>query len=116
MPRFATFACAVVLTAAPFALPSVSASNNDRSVDTTVPVTEPTFVYDLEKEPSDCIGFLPKPGCGKAPQQSGDRGGVMQYVVFAVMLTGVGIIATVLIRNVIKRDRALAEQLTKSEK
>lgn len=115
MPRFATFTCAVVLTVAPFALPSASATQNDRTVDTTVPVTEPTFVYDLEKEPSDCIGFLPKPGCGKAPEQSGDRGGVMQYVVFAVMLTGVGVIASVLIRNVIKRDRAIAEQMTKSD-
>lgn len=79
-------------------------------------MTEPTFVYDLEKEPDDCIGFLPKPGCGKAPEQAGDRGGALQYLVFGIMLTGLGVIGTVLIRNVIKRDRAMAEQLAKTEK
>ena len=116
MPRFASLTCAVLLTLAPVALVDVSAATNDQSVSTTVPATEPTFVYDLEKDPSDCIGFLPKPGCGKAPQQAGDRGGALQYVVFAVMLAGVGFIASVLVRNVIKRDRAIAEQMAKSEK
>lgn len=115
MPRFTTFVCALLLTIAPVGAVSVSASSNDQTVDTTVPTSEPEFGYDLEKDPSDCIGFLPKPGCGKEPQQAGDRGGALQYVVFAVMLAGLGIIATVLVRNVIKRDRALAEQMTKTE-
>ena len=58
-----------------------------------------TGVYDLEKDPDDCIGFLPKPGCGKAPEQAGDRGGALQYSVFALMLGGLGIIGTVVICN-----------------
>jgi hypothetical protein len=73
-------------------------------------------VYDIEKEPSDCIGFLPKPGCGKKPQQAGDRGGSLQYLTFLVMIAGVSIIGTVLIRNVMKRDRAIAAKMAEDEK
>ena len=113
MPRFASLACAVLLTVAPFGASAVHAVD---SVDTTIPTSpDSTFVYDLEKEPSDCIGFLPKPGCGKKPEQSGDRGGSLQYLTFLVMLLGVGTVATVLIRNVVKRDRAIAAQMKKDE-
>ena len=113
MPRFASFACAALLTVAPFGVSAVHAAD---SVDTTVPLSpDSTFVYDLDKEPSDCIGFLPKPGCGKKPQQAGDRGGSLQYLTFIVMLAGVSIVGTVLIRNVIKRDRAMAAKMAKDE-
>jgi hypothetical protein len=113
MPRFAPVVCAALLTVAPFGVSAVHAAD---SVDTTVPPSpDSTFVYDLDKEPSDCIGFLPKPGCGKKPQQAGDRGGSLQYLTFIVMLAGVGIVGTVLIRNVIKRDRAMAEKMAKDE-
>ena len=89
--------------------------STDSTVATTVPVTDSTYVYDLENEPSECVGFLPKPGCGKKPTQAGDRGGSLQYLTFLVMILGVGTVATVLIRNVIKRDRAIAEQMKKDE-
>ena len=113
MPRFAPIVCAALLTVAPFGVSAVHAAD---SVDTTVPASpDSTFVYDLDKEPSDCIGFLPKPGCGKEPQQAGDRGGSLQYLTFIVMLAGVGIVGTVLVRNVIKRDRAMAEKMAKDE-
>ncbi|MEN9792540.1 MAG: hypothetical protein RL330_618 [Actinomycetota bacterium] len=82
---------------------------------TTVPSdTSPdaTFVYDLENEPSECIGFLPRPGCGKAPQQAGDRGGALQYAVFGVLMAGLGTIGTVLVRNVVRRDRAMNASLS----
>jgi hypothetical protein len=39
----------------------------------------------------------------------------MQYTVFVVMLAGVGVIGTVLVRNVIRRDRAIAEQMKSSD-
>jgi hypothetical protein len=113
MPRITSLACAVLLTVAPFGASAVHAAD---SVDTTLPTSpDSTFVYDLDKEPSDCIGFLPKPGCGKKPQQAGDRGGSLQYLTFLVMIAGVGTIATVLIRNVIKRDRAMAAKMAKDE-
>jgi len=113
MSRFASLTCAALLTVAPFGAKAVHAAD---AVDTTIPTSpDSTFVYDLDKEPSDCIGFLPKPGCGKKPQQAGDRGGSLQYLTFIVMIAGVGIIGTVLVRNVIKRDRAMAAQMKKDE-
>lgn len=54
----------------------------------------------------DCVGLYPKPNCGTEPQLSGDRGGVMQYATFAVIVVGLGIILTVITRNVIRTDRA----------
>lgn len=113
MPRIAVSACAVLLTIAPFGLSAVHAAD---SSDTTIPQSpDSTAVYDLEKEPSECIGFLPKPGCGKKPEQAGDRGGSLQYLTFGIMLVGLGTIGTVLIRNVMKRDKAMAERLKDSE-
>ena len=85
------------------------------SADTVAPTTTvsptSTYVYDLEKDPSECIGFLPKPGCGKEPEQPGDRGGPLQWATFGVILAGVGVIGAVIVRNVIRRDRAIAEDL-----
>lgn len=68
-------------------------------------------MWDLERDPSECIGFLPKPGCGKEPEQAGDRGGALQWTVFALILGGVGTVGTVLARNVVKRDREMARRL-----
>ena len=74
-----------------------------------VPATSPTqttvYGYDLENDPSQCIGFLPRPNCGREPRDSGDRGGAMQWAVFAVLMTGVGTVGTVVVRSVIRRDR-----------
>jgi hypothetical protein len=39
----------------------------------------------------------------------------MQYTVFLVMLAGVGVVGSVLIRNVIRRDRAIAEKMSQNE-
>lgn len=73
--------------------------------------SESTVVWDLERDPSECIGFLPKPGCGKEPQQAGDRGGALQWAVFGLIIGGVGTVGTVLARNVVKRDREIARRL-----
>ena len=78
-------------------------------------MTDTTYVYDLVNEPSECINSNPRPDCGKKPQSSGDRGGWMQYTVFLVMLAGVGVVGSVLIRNVIRRDRAIAEKMSQDE-
>lgn len=98
------------LLADPFAA-SAAATVAPATTDTTVPITDDTFVYDLDKDPSECIGFLPRPGCGKEPEQAGDRGGALQYVVMAIMLAGIAVIGSVLVRNVIKRDRAMAARM-----
>ena len=109
MPRIAAVACATFLTCVPFGISSVAASDVS---DTTVPqAPDSTYVYDLEREPDDCIGFLPKPGCGKKPEQAGDRGGSLQYATFGIMIGGLAVFGTVLARNVMKRDRAIADQM-----
>jgi hypothetical protein len=109
MPRIAAIVCATFLTCAPFGVNAVHATD---TTDTTVPQSpDSTFVYDLEREPADCIGFLPKPGCGKKPEQAGDRGGSLQYLTFGIMIAGLATIGTVLVRNVVKRDRAMADRL-----
>ena len=114
MPRIAPIACAVLLTLAPFGLSAVHAA--DTPTDSTVAeVTDSTYVYDLVNEPSECINSNPRPNCGKKPQSSGDRGGWMQYTVFLVMLGGVGAVSSVLIRNVIRRDRTIAEKMSQNE-
>jgi hypothetical protein len=116
MPRIAPIACAVLLTLAPFGLSAVRAA--DAPTDSTVAtaeVTDTTYVYDLVNEPSECINSNPRPDCGKKPQSSGDRGGWMQYTVFLIMLAGVGVVGSVLIRNVIRRDRAIAERMSQNE-
>lgn len=114
MPRIAPITCAVLLTLAPFGLSAARAA--DTPTDSTVAeVTDTTYVYDLVNEPSECINSNPRPNCGKKPQSSGDRGGWMQYTVFLVMLGGVGTVSSVLIRNVIRRDRAIAEKMSQND-
>ncbi|MSO15849.1 MAG: hypothetical protein EXQ61_05985 [Ilumatobacteraceae bacterium] len=114
MPRIAPITCAVLLTLAPFGLSAVHAADTP-SDSTIAEVTDSTYVYDLVNEPSECINSNPRPDCGKKPQGSGDRGGWMQYTVFLVMIAGVGIVGSVLIRNVIRRDRAIAEKMSQDE-
>jgi len=116
MPRLAPITCAVLLTLAPFGLSVAQAEVTP--TDSTVAVaevTDSTYVYDLVNDPSECINSNPRPDCGKKPQSSGDRGGWMQYTVFLVMLAGVGVVGSVLIRNVIRRDRAIAEKMSQDK-
>jgi hypothetical protein len=60
---------------------------------------------------SDCIGLYPKPGCGREPVLSGDRGGSMQYATFGIMITALIVIGVRIARSIAKRDRARDEAL-----
>jgi len=73
----------------------------------TSPTSLPTTpgVYDLENEPSECIGFLPTPGCGKAPEDAGERGGALQYAVFAIMIAGLCVVGFGITRTIRKQKR-----------
>ena len=66
----------------------------------TSPDTSTPAVYDLENEPSQCIGLLPKPGCGKEPQDAGERGGALQYATFGLMIAGLGVIGAGMVRGI----------------
>ena len=97
--RVKRIALLVVVVATFFTFQSALATNTP-SPDTTTP-----GVYDLENEPSECIGFLPKPGCGKAPQDAGERGGALQYLVFAIMIAGLTVVGVGITRSVRKRPK-----------
>ena len=89
--------------------PSASAKtwplHDDHNTTTTTSLPATPGVYDLENEPSECIGFLPKPGCGKAPEDAGERGGALQYTVFAIMIAGLCVVGFGITRTVRKQKR-----------
>ena len=49
--------------------------------------------------PSPAGNILPRPGSGQAPESSGDPGGWLQYVVFALILAGLALIVLLVIRE-----------------
>lgn len=61
---------------------------------------------DLERDVSECISSMPKPGCGREPTSSGDRGGWQQTLVFAVLMTSMAGIGVRVVFAVRKRDRS----------
>ena len=73
-------------------------ASNTGTTDTSVPA-----IYDLENEPSQCIGLLPRPGCGKKPEDAGERGGALQYSVFGLMMLGLGVIGAGMVRGIRKQ-------------
>lgn len=94
---------------------------NDTTTDTVVGtvvdpvadnVTDSTAVWRIEKDPSECLGFLPKPGCGYEPTDAGERGGSLQITLFLVMIGALAVIGTVIARNIVRRDRALNATVT----
>ena len=89
-----------------FASPQTSLANQTSTSD-TIPDTSAPSVYDLENEPSQCIGLLPRPGCGKEPQDAGERGGALQYAVFGLMILGLGVIGSGMVRGIKKQKPQL---------
>jgi len=73
------------------------------------PTPTSVYVYPLDSDVDECIGLLPKPGCGYAPTQAGDRGGGLQFAVFGIILIGLAVVFTVVFRNVLRRDRERAQ-------
>ncbi len=90
----------------------VPANADTVSPDSAVDSPDVTYAYDMERQPSDCIGLNPLPGCGKAPTQAGDRGGALQGATFGIILVGLAIIFTVVFRGVIRADRRKAAEVS----
>lgn len=97
-----TLACgtAPIFAAPAFAASGAGGDGASGSTETSI------YTYNLPGNVGDCVGLYPKPNCGTEPQLSGDRGGLMQYVTFGVIIAGLGIILTVVARSVIRTDRA----------
>jgi hypothetical protein len=67
--------------------------------DSTLP--DPLGGANLEQ----CIGLLQKPGCGREPELSGDRGGTMQIATFGVLIAALAVIAVRIGRSIASRDK-----------
>jgi hypothetical protein len=65
------------------------------------PVTVNEFLPE-DRDLSDCLSALPRPGCG-----SEARGGWRQGLVFGVIVAGLGVIGWRVARGVRRRDAAL---------
>jgi hypothetical protein len=67
--------------------------------------TDNDFV-DLERDLSECVGnSVSKPGCGREPTHSGDRGSAMQWTIFGLMAAGIAFIGWRIVSGA-RRSRA----------
>jgi hypothetical protein len=76
----------------------------DTQLDTQPPTTENDFM-NLERDVTSCISSIPKPGCGREPTSSSDRGGWQQLLLFFIMFLGMAIIFYRVYRSVRARDK-----------
>lgn len=102
-----TIACgtAPIFAASAFAASGAGGDGASGSTETSI------YAYNLPGDVSDCVGLYPRPNCGTKPLLSGDRGGVMQYATFGVIIAGLGFIMTVIARSVVRSDRAKMRQM-----
>jgi hypothetical protein len=49
--------------------------------------------------PDEEQGIIPEPNSGHEPREAGDRGGALQLLLLAVIVTGVGVIAGFVVRE-----------------
>lgn len=98
------FALALLAVAVLWAAPAAIASTPPDEQ----PIATNDFM-DLERDLSECISAVPKPGCGREPTQAGDRGGSLQLALFGVMMAGIVVIGWRVSTAVRARDRAGAE-------
>lgn len=89
--------------------------NHSATYVTADSISPDTTIYEIKQDPALCINSNPRPDCGFKPTQAGDPGGWLQYTAFGVMIAALSIIGTVVVRNVIKRDRAIAEAIRQND-
>ncbi len=105
--RFVVALAAVIWACWPTSALVASETGGDTAGGTT---ETSVYTYNLPGNVSDCVSLYPKPNCGTKPQLSGDRGGLMQYTTFGVIIAGLGFILTVIARSVRRTDQAKREQ------
>ncbi|MEO6125122.1 MAG: hypothetical protein ABIR32_15570 [Ilumatobacteraceae bacterium] len=67
---------------------------------------------DTERNITECLNnSVELPGCGREPQQQGDRGGALQLVTFGLLFVGVGFIFWRVARGIKARDAAIAAKM-----
>lgn len=70
----------------------------EASTDSTAPTTT-AFDWSCSKP------AIVKPNCGVKPQQAGDRGGALQYTVWALLVVGLIVVFTVVFRSAARTNR-----------
>jgi hypothetical protein len=76
-------------------VPAAPGAAQDQSTTTTVLLEE-----------GDLPGVIPRPGQGREPQHSGDRGGWAQLLLAGVLVAGVGVVFTVVVRSAARTTKA----------
>lgn len=109
---------AVPATAAPAAMAAPPAATRAVVLPAALPVSTPDgpdsgvegnpFIPE-DRDLTDCISAVPKPGCG-----SKERGGWRQTLVFGVMVAGLAVIGWQVVRTV-RRNRRLVEGADEQE-
>lgn len=107
-PRATLLATVVVVVALVVGLASAgSALATPDPPEPSPPATYNEF-YPAERDLSDCLSALPKPGCG-----SEARGGFHQNAVFLVLVLGLAVIGTRIVVAIRRRDRELTDTITR---
>lgn len=73
-------------------------------IKTQPPTTENDFM-NLDRDVTSCVSSFPKPGCGREPTSSSDRGGWQQLLLFFIMFLGMAFIFFRVFRSVRARDK-----------
>ena len=97
---------AVLLGAGP-AGASLSAPEREAGVaQSGDPAADPDGDATTDDEPLPGGDIIPQPDSGVEPEDAGDRGGALQLTVFVVMLAGIALIVTLIVRESRKARRA----------
>ena len=107
----AALALALLLAGAPFGRaaaatpvgPGVERQEPDAPADDGTGDSERT---ETTPQPAPGADIIPKPNSGRPPTEAGDRGGALQILVFVLIVTGVGGIATAVVRESRRKRRA----------
>jgi hypothetical protein len=70
------------------------------------PAADPDGDATTDDEPLPGGDIIPEPDSGVEPEDAGDRGGALQLTVFVVMLAGIALIVTLIVRESRKARRA----------
>ena len=85
-------------------------SGEDSAVTST---TIDNSFLETDRDLTECLNnSIDLPNCGAAPEESGDRGGVLQGVTFGLLAVAIGLITWRVARSVRARDRALESQVS----
>lgn len=91
----------IALVALAMTLPACAGDNPAAVPPTSVAVTLPS-----DADTSCAKPGVVRPNCGTAPESAGDRGGTLQYAVWALLVVGLVTVFTVVFRSAKRTETA----------